>query len=80
MSEATAGFDRGRKFGLYRSLASLREYVLIDPERLTVDVFRRDASGHWVLYPYEGQDEVEFASLEFRVPLAEIFENVAGLP
>lgn len=78
LSESTASFDRGRKFGHYRLLDSLREYVLIDPDLFTVDVFRRDGSGHWVLYPFEGNDEVEFASLDVRAPLAAIFEDVAA--
>lgn len=80
LSDSTAGFDRGRKFSHYRLLESLKEYVLIDPDLFTVDVFRRDASGHWVLYPFEGKDEVEFACLEFRVPLAAIFEDVIPKP
>lgn len=75
--ESTARYDHGRKFANYRLLDSLREYVLIDPEARTVDVFRRDAEGHWVLYPYAGEAEAEFASLEYRAPLTEIFEDVA---
>lgn len=77
LSDSTAGFDRGAKFASYRTLDSLQEYALIDPEARTVDVFRRDASQHWVLYPYAGADEAEFASLEFRAPLPLIFEDVA---
>jgi Uma2 family endonuclease len=77
LSESTAGYDRGGKFAAYRSLEGLREYVLIDPDTLTVDVFRFDAaSGHWVLFPYAGADELELASLEFRAPLAAVFEDV----
>lgn len=77
LSDSTAGFDRGAKFASYRTLDSLQEYALIDPDARTVDIFRRDASQHWVLYPYAGADEAEFASLEFRAPLPVIFEDVA---
>ncbi len=76
LSDGTAAFDRGEKFARYRQLDSLQEYVLIDPVRFTVDCFRRDASGHWVLYPFAGDDEVEFASIGFRTPLAALFEDV----
>jgi Uma2 family endonuclease len=76
LSDSTASFDRGRKFAAYRSLDTLQEYVLIDADSFTVDVFRRDVSQHWVLYPYEGNVEVEFDSLEFKVPLSAIFEDV----
>lgn len=76
LSDGTAAYDRGQKFAIYRQLDSLQEYALIDPVRFTVDCFRRDASGHWVLYPFAGDDEVEFVSLGFRTPLAALFEDV----
>jgi Uma2 family endonuclease len=76
LSESTPGHDRGRKFRLYRTLDSLREYALIDPVLRTVDVFRRDAGGRWALYPFEGEGEAEFASLELRAPLSLVFEDI----
>ncbi|MGH8610643.1 MAG: Uma2 family endonuclease [Gammaproteobacteria bacterium] len=76
LSDTTAAFDRGRKFALYRRLESLREYVLIDPDSFTVDCFRRDDSGHWVLFAYEGEAVAEFDSVDFKVALALLFENV----
>ena len=45
LSESTQAFDRGAKFAAYRSLASLREYLLIDPDLRTVELFRRNAAG-----------------------------------
>lgn len=38
---STTAFDRGTKFAHYRLLDSLREYVLIEPERPSIDIFRR---------------------------------------
>jgi Uma2 family endonuclease len=80
LSDSTAGFDRGRKFQSYRLLDSLQEYVLIDAEARTVDVFRRAEGGCWVLHPFEGEDTAEFQSLECRAPLALIFEDVRTSP
>ncbi|SMF94938.1 Endonuclease, Uma2 family (restriction endonuclease fold) [Methylomagnum ishizawai] len=76
LSDSTSGYDRGGKFASYRRLDDLQEYVLIDPEARTVDVFRRDTTSHWVLHPYAGGAEAEFASLDFRAPLPLIFEDV----
>jgi Uma2 family endonuclease len=76
LSESTAAYDRGRKFAAYRTLATLEEYVLADPASRTVDVFRRDEAGRWVLYAYAGEDTVELASVEVRIPLAAVFEDV----
>lgn len=76
LSEFTAAFDRGQKFASYRRLESLQEYVIIDADARTVDVFRRDASGHWVLHPYEGKAVAEFTSLDFQASLSALFEDV----
>ena len=62
LTPTTSAYDRGAKFAAYRKLPSLREYVLIDTERLSIDLFRRGDGGHWVLYPSEAGDPVEFAS------------------
>ena len=75
LSPSTAAYDRGLKFAYYRELPSLQEYVLIDPEHVGVEIYRRDASGHWVLYPY-GRDEIaEFASVGLNLSVADIYED-----
>lgn len=76
LSPSTAAFDRGGKFVHYRQIEDLREYVLIEPETRSVDVFRRGADGHWVLFPFSGEEMVELESLDFRCPMAAIYEDV----
>ncbi|MDZ8085677.1 MAG: Uma2 family endonuclease [Nostoc sp. DedQUE12b] len=76
LSESTEGYDRGKKFASYRHLESLQEYVLISPDRMSVECFRRNDEGHWVLYPYEKGEEVHLASVDFRCAIAEIYEDV----
>ena len=76
LSPSTAGFDRGDKFAAYRQIASLEEYAVIDPANLTVDVFRKREDGLWVLYPSEGQNAVEFASIGLTASFANLFEDV----
>lgn len=46
LSESTEGYDRGKKFVSYRHLESLQEYVLISPDRMSVEYFRRNEEGH----------------------------------
>lgn len=77
LSPSTAAYDLGQKFAQYRQLATLQEYVLIDSERVAVDVFRRNAEGRWVLYPYAEGDTVEFASVGLSLPVTAIYEDVA---
>lgn len=76
LSKTTEAFDRGDKFAAYRLLESLEEYVLVSPERGSVEVFRRDATDHWVLYPFVTGDTLELASIGFECPVAMLFEGV----
>lgn len=73
---STAGYDRGDKFAAYRQMPSLEEFVVIDPAKLTVDLFRKREDGLWVFYPSEGQNAVEFASIGLTASLADLFEDV----
>ena len=75
LSPTTSAYDRGAKFAAYRKLPSLREYALVDTERLSVDLFRRNEGGHWVLYPSEAGDAVEFAGVGLSVPMERLYED-----
>ncbi|ATE58863.1 Uma2 family endonuclease [Thauera sinica] len=77
---STEAYDRGNKFAAYRLLPSLQEYALISTEQRSIDVFRRDATGHWVLYPFAPDDELELASVDFRCLAADVFEGVEPEP
>jgi len=77
LSPATSAYDRGAKFAAYRKLPTLREYALIDPERLSLDLFRRDGdSKRWVLHPIEAGGHVEWASVGLQLPLEALYEDV----
>ncbi len=77
LSGSTEAFDRGKKFTDYRHLKSLQEYVLISQDTMSVECFRRNEEGRWVLYPYEKGEEVHLASVDFRFCIATIYEDVA---
>jgi Uma2 family endonuclease len=67
----------GGKFAVYRTLPSLREYVLVAQDRLSVEVFTRQDAGRWLLTAYSGpDDEAVFDSLQCSIPLREIYEGV----
>ncbi|NEX21760.1 Uma2 family endonuclease [Thiorhodococcus mannitoliphagus] len=76
LSNSTAAFDHGKKFAHYRQLPSLREYVLVDPERLSIDVFRRNDRDQWVLFPFGTGQTLELASIGFSAEFEAIYEDV----
>ncbi|MGF1642581.1 MAG: Uma2 family endonuclease [Thiotrichales bacterium] len=76
LSESTQGYDRGKKFAAYRTLDSLREYALIDPDRLSTEIFRRNADGLWVLHDFAADAPIVFASVELTLSPEQLFRNV----
>ena len=83
LSDSTATWDRGGKFAAYRQLPSLQEYVLIDPQAQTVELYRRNAAQRFELYAWDARTNpgpCEFASVGLLLPLADVFEGVVPEP
>lgn len=80
LSPSTEAYDRGNKFAAYRKLESLQEYVLVSTAERRIDSFRRDATGHWVLYPVGPGEELELAAVGLRCPVDLVFEGVEAEP
>lgn len=78
LSPGTASYDVGAKFAHYRQIASLREYVLVDIDRRSADVYRKGADGLWVLHPFSDGQTVELASVELTLTAAELFADLEG--
>jgi Uma2 family endonuclease len=76
LSPSTQGYDRSQKFALYRRIASLQEYILVDPDTRRVEAFRRRPDDAWVLHDMSDGDTLHAASLDVRVPLAEVFAGI----
>lgn len=77
LSESTADYDRGRKFGHYRKLDSLKEYVLVDQNEPHVEHFIRQPDDQWVLSEVDGPEAtLVLPSIDCRIPLAEIYHKV----
>ncbi len=76
LSKSTAAYDRGDKFARYRKLDSLEEYVLIDPDRRGVEVFRRVGQGDWLLAASESEQGIILKSIDFQAKLDAVFEDI----
>lgn len=76
LSPTSAAYDRGDKFAACRQLASLREFVLIDPQSRRCDVFRLQGDGLWVLHPFEAGQDLRLASVDLALPAAVLWDEV----
>ncbi|HNC67679.1 MAG TPA: Uma2 family endonuclease [Thauera aminoaromatica] len=78
LSDGTAAYDRGAKFAAVRMLDSLQEYALVDPERRSVEIFRRLPSNDWLLATGDSARGLVLAALELEIGLDEVFEDVGA--
>ena len=76
LSPSTAAYDRGDKFIAYRSLPTLKEYLLIDPDHQQLELFRKGADGLWVLHDFASGQTLRFASVEVAITWERLFRNV----
>ncbi len=77
LSPSTERKDRGKKFILYRTLASLEEYVLIDPREYYVELYRRQDNNHWMMASFNQEDAViEFKSVQMSFNLIDLYEDI----
>ena len=76
LSAATAAIDRREKRLAYRTLPTLREYVIVDQLRWRVFVHRRAGDGWESAILAGGTDRVPFSCLDTALTLGEIYEDV----
>jgi Uma2 family endonuclease len=82
LSETTESYDRGKKFGHYRQLASLQEYVLVAQDEVKVERYTRQGDD-WILSVFSKLDDtLRLTSIDCEIPLREIYDKVdlAGEP
>jgi Uma2 family endonuclease len=61
---------------LYRDIPSLKEYVLVDSESISVEIFRLNSVNHWELEEYKSIDQsLVIEALNVALPLRDIYEH-----
>jgi Uma2 family endonuclease len=77
LSDSTEAKDRGEKMLAYRTLESLREYVLVSQDKPTVEQYIKNADGNWIHKATIGlKSVVKFESIEIELTLEEIYQRV----
>lgn len=77
LSPSTAAYDRGKKFERYRRIPSLREYVLLEQDRVHAEVFTRQNDNSWVMRELnEVGANLTLRSVGVEIPLGTIYEGV----
>ncbi|GAB3505714.1 Uma2 family endonuclease [Spirosoma knui] len=81
LSEGTDDYDRGRKFLRYRAIPSFQEYVLIDSQRVAVEVWRKNDLGQWTLMEQTNDPVGQFRiqSIELSVTLQKVYDRAVDI-
>lgn len=78
LSPSTEKHDRTDKFMAYRTIPSLREYVLVDQDQPRVTTFFRNDAQHWEDADVTGMKEtVRLQSIDCDIPLSRIYKNIS---
>lgn len=78
LSPSTEEFDREGKFGEYRHLVSLMDYLLVEQDRVEVTHYVRESAQQWTVRIFNSlSDRLELRSLGVSVTLADIYRKIA---
>ena len=78
LSKSTKDYDRGTKFALYRSVKTLKEYILIDSTSVLVELFMRQEDNSWKLIEYKQlSDSFYISTISLTLFLKDIYDDVS---
>ncbi len=77
LSPSTQSYDRGDKFMLYRTIKTLKEYILIDSLSVKVEQYIQQQDGTWLMKEYIFLTDIFLVqSIQYSLPLAELYAGV----
>jgi Uma2 family endonuclease len=78
LSKSTRSYDKGEKFTLYRDISSLKEYILIDTEKIYAEKHIRNADESWTLTDYKSLDDgFPITTVDLYLNLKDIYESLS---
>ena len=77
LSPSTKDYDRGSKFKLYRSIASLEEYVTIQQDFPAVEHHVKQPGGAWLMHDLNGlENTLRLTSVALEIPFSILYETL----
>ena len=77
LSKSTKDYDRGTKFSFYRSIKTLKEYILIDSTSILVEIYTRQENNSWILTEFkELHENFYISTISLTLHLKDIYEDV----
>jgi Uma2 family endonuclease len=80
LSPSTEGYDRGKKFEIYRTIETFGEYLIVHQDRHHVEHYSKQEDGSWLLREHTGTGgSVAIARLGADIPLAGLYASALNM-
>ncbi len=77
LSESTKDYDRGTKFTAYRKIRTLKDYILVDQDKVHIEYFAKEKDGTWRFREYFNSEYILIIqSVDLQIPVKKIYERV----
>ncbi len=76
LSDSTEKFDKGAKFAAYKSIESLKEYLLLAQDRKFITLYTKHNERFWFQSEYEAGETLKLESLECELSVDEIYQGI----
>ncbi len=79
LSPGTEAFDRSEKFEGYRSIETLRDYVMLAGDGAHAEHYARSTDGGWILREYREGGVFSLSSVDVSLRVDELYEGAFDL-
>jgi Uma2 family endonuclease len=79
LSRSTAAIDRREKMSTYKTLPSLKEYLIVHQSKQRVELHRRTVEGTWEILEFGPSDQIDLTSIPtgpLTMSMSAIYEDV----
>lgn len=77
LSDSTSDYDRSGKFMRYRSIESVKDYLLLDSRSIRAELYSRTQNGQWTFSEVlDPAGTVALGSVDTVLTMAELYEDV----
>lgn len=77
LSPSTENYDRGDKFRYYRSIPTLKQFLLISQSEYTIESYVKTGENQWLFQENQGENiEINLESVGVSFPLLDLYTDV----
>ncbi|MEP7110353.1 MAG: Uma2 family endonuclease [Ferruginibacter sp.] len=77
LSPSTEEYDRTIKFEFYKNIPTLKEYVLIDSQKMLIEIFTKQEDNEWLLKIYNSpEEEWTLSSIKYKRQVKLLYKSV----